>query len=83
VRLGLRHPWLRTFLNGATTLAQSGIGSHRLVGRSLRIAQMLEAVIGNPFSKTVRSHGWRSPSAPWMGLSVFWKESPNSCFPVI
>ena len=30
-------------------------------------------------SKTVRSHGWRSPSAPWMGRrSVFWRAEPNT-----
>ena len=33
-------------------------------------------------SKTVRSHGWRSPSAPGMGRrSVFWTPLPDRCRP--
>src|SRR5690554_6437268 len=45
--------------------------------RVAETSSVVRSAVGESPPKTVRSHGWRSPSAPWMGRrSVFWEGFP-------
>ncbi len=74
--LGLRHPWLRTVLKGGThpTLRLCACLLSKNVFRGNRTTfkgctySTLHTALGGRWewvSKTVRSHGWRSPSVTW------------------